>query len=400
MSILDFFRNKPRDKFAKYYQSRLIAFGERRSIEYDANEFLLRIGRNDGAGEVIAYLHNCYENQRKAPEPEREAIIDQFIVGFMELTPEDPVAIRASLRPVVKSLSDIYLYSLRSQVDQGKPFEIPYRNIAGDLVLVLALDTPNGIHLLERSKLESWGIDYEDADKIAIENLRAVTTPSFEQIEAGIWLSQWEDAYDAARLLLPEVFANLPLKGMPVVLMPDRDRLLVTGSEDTQGLKGMVSAANNIREEALRPISGTALILLDGKWQEFIPEGDLGIEFANLSKLYRAQDYAEQKQLLERKFQAENRDVFVATYELRETVGELAYRSMCTLTKGVPSFLPRTGNIAFVSLEEKKIFRARWDEVQRVAPHLFCREDMHPERWFVDAFPTPEELLRMGATKI
>ena len=399
MSILDFFRNKPQDKFAKHYKARLIALGEQRAIEYDASEFLLRIGGN-GEGEAIAYLHNCYEDQRNAPEHEREAVIDRFITASMESTPEDPIAIRASLRPVVKSLSDIYLYSLRSQVDQGKPFEIPYRTIAGNLVLVLALDTPNGIHLLERSKLETWGIDYADADKVAIENLRAVTTPSFEQIEAGLWLSQWGDAYDAARLLLPEVFANLPLKGLPVVLVPDRDRLLVTGSEDTQGLRAMVSAANSIREEAHRPISGTALILLNGVWQEFTAAGDLGIEFVNLSKLFRTQDYAEQKQLLERKFHAENRDVFVATYELRETAGEPAYRSMCTLTKGVPTFLPKTDDIAFISLEDKLIFRARWEDVLRVAPHFFCREDMYPERWFVDAFPTPEEFIRMGATKI
>lgn len=399
MSILDFFRNKPRDKFARYYKARLISLGEQRPIAYDADEFLLRIGGND-AGEVIAYLHNCYEDQRKAPEHEREAIIDRYIAGIMESTPEDPLAIRASLRPVVKSLSDIYLYSLRSQVDQGKPFELPYRNIAGDLALVLALDTPNGIHLLERSKLESWGIGYEDANKVAIENLRAATTPSFEQIGTGIWLSQWGDAYDAARLMLPEVFATLPLNGRPVVLVPDRDRLLVTGSEDTQGLRVMVYVANKIREEAHRPLSGTALMLLDGVWREFTPEGDLGIEFANLSKLFRAQDYADQKQLLERKFAAENRDVFVATYQLLENAGDPAYRSLCTLTKGVPSFLPKTDDIAFVFLEENLNLRAPWDAIQLAAPHFFRRQEMYPERWFVDAFPTPEELRRMGATKI
>ena len=399
MSILDFFRNKPRDKFARHYMARLIALGEQRSIEYDAKEFLLRIG-GSGEGEAIVYLYNCYEDQRNAPEHEWEAIIDRYIAGFMESTPEEPLAIRSGLRPVVKSLSDIYLYSLRSQVDQGKSFELPYRNIAGDLVLVLALDTLNGIHLLERSKLEAWGIDYEDAEMVAIENLRAVTTPSFAQIGAGVWLSQCGDAYDAARLMLPEVFVNLPLNGRPVVLVPDRDRLLVTGSEDTQGLKEMVSAANSIREEAHRPISGTALILVDGVWQEFTAEGDLGIEFTNLSKFFRAQDYAEEKQLLERKFRAEKRDVFVSTYMLLKNVGDPAYNSICTLTKGAASLLPKTDDIAFVSLEESLKLRAKWDVVQLVAPQLLRRHEMYHERWFVDAFPTREELQRMGATKI
>lgn len=399
MNILDFFRSKPQDKFAKRYKARLISLGEQRSVEYDANEFLLRIGGR-GDGEVIAYLHNCYKDQKSAPEHEREAIIDRYIAGFMESTPEEPLAIRAALRPVVKSLSDIYLYSLRSEVDQGRSFELLYRNIVGDLVLVLALDTPNGIHLLERSKLEAWGIDYEDAEMVAIENLRAVTTPSFAQIGTGVWLSQWGDAYDAARLMLPEVFVNLPLNGRPVVLVPDRDRLLVTGSEDTQGLKEMVSAANSIREEAHRPISGTALILVDGVWQEFTPEGDLGIEFTNLSKLFRAQDYAEQKQLLERKFHTEKRDVFVSTYMLNKNVGDSAYNSICTLTKGAASLLPKTDDIAFVSLEEGLKLRAKWDAVQLAVPHLFRRHEMYPERWFVDAFPTPEELQRMGTTKI
>lgn len=399
MSIMDFFRNRPRDQFARHYKARLVSRGEQRPIEYDAHEFLLRIGGN-GEGEVVAYLHNCYEDHKKAPKHERDAIIDRYIAGLMEPTPEEPLAVRVALRPVVKSLSDIDLYSLRSQVDQGKPFDVPYRNIAGDLVLVLALDTPNGIHLLERSKLESSGITRDDAETVAIENLRAATTPSFEQMGMGIWLSQWGDAYDAARLLLPEVFADLPLNGAPVVLVPDRDRLLVTGSENMQGLKAMASVANRIREEGHRPISGTALILCDGVWREFSPEGDLVIEFANLSKLFRAQDYAEQKELLERKFEAEKRDVFAATYKLLETAGDPAYRSLCTLTKGAPSLLPKTDDIVFISLEHSQTWRAPWDAAQLAAPHLFCRQEMYPERWLVDAFPTPEELQRMGATKL
>ena len=399
MSILDFFRNKPQDKFATYYKARLIAHGEQRPIEYDANEFLLRIGGGSG-GEAIAYLHNCYEDQKKAPEHEREAIVDRYIAGFMESTPDEPLAIRAGLRPAVKSLGDIYLYSLRSQVDQGKPFDLPYRKIAGDLVFVLALDTPNGIHLLERSKVEAWGMDFEEAAEVAIENLRAVTTPSFTQIGADVWLSQWGDAYDAARLVLPEVFASLSLKGRPVVLVPDRDRLLVTGSEDTQGLRGMVSAANGIREEAHRPVSGVPLILVDGVWQEFTAEGDLAIEFANLSKFFRAQDYSEQKQLLERKFQLEKRDVFVSTYMLNKNQEDPAYHSICTLTKSVASLLPKTDDIAFISLEENQKLRAKWDAVQLVVPHLFHRYEMYPERWSVDAFPTQEELRRMNATEM
>ena len=83
---------------------------------------------------------------------------------------------------------------------------------------------------------------------------------------------------------------------------------------------------------------------------------------------------------------------------LNKNVGDPAYHSICTLTKGAASFLPKTDDIAFVSLEEGLKLRAKWDAVQLAAPHLFRRQEMYPERWFVDAFPTPEEFQRMVVT--
>ena len=55
-----FFRSKPRDKFAMYYKARLVSRGEQGPIEYDASEFLLRIGEGS-ADLVVRHLFRRYE---------------------------------------------------------------------------------------------------------------------------------------------------------------------------------------------------------------------------------------------------------------------------------------------------------------------------------------------------
>ena len=65
----------------------------------------------------------------------------------------------------------------------------------------------------------------------------------------GRFRSTWQDNLDGSRMLLPGVLQRLPLPGDPVVVLPNRDTLLVVGSEDPAGLRWALEGALEFLDE-------------------------------------------------------------------------------------------------------------------------------------------------------
>jgi hypothetical protein len=69
--------------------------------------------------------------------------------------------------------------------------------------------------------------------------------------------------------LIPEIFDALPLDGAPVVCLPNRNSLLVTGSENQDGIKAMLKHAEQVVQARSRPMNPAPLILEDGEVADF-----------------------------------------------------------------------------------------------------------------------------------
>ena len=81
------------------------------------------------------------------------------------------------------------------------------------------------------------------------------------------------DSYDATRLILTNLIEQLEVEGTPVAMVPNRNTLLVTGSESEVGVKMMVELASRELMENARPLIATALIFRDGQWEDWqVPE--------------------------------------------------------------------------------------------------------------------------------
>jgi hypothetical protein len=260
----------------------------------------------------------------------------------------------------------------------------------------LAFDLPDSIVTLSRSTLDAWGVGFDLALDVAQSNLVDVSPPRFESLVPGAYVSAWRDHYDASRLLLVDLIRSLPVKGDPVAMVPHRDLLIVTGSEDPRGLKAMAELTQKAASEA-RFMTAIPVRLQWTEWVPFeLPAGHPHLEtFALLRAQSILRDYDEQSELLERLYEQRCDDTFVASYTATRDGGTGRIESYCVWPKGVESLLPRADTVYFYDGGDQidgEPFGAPWQAVVEVVGELMTKEDLLPERFRVERFPTDRQL--------
>jgi len=136
------------------------------------------------------------------------------------------------------------------------------------------------------------------------------------------------------------------------------------------------------------------------EWQPWLPpEGHPSWkDFKILLMESMGQEYGNQKELLDRLHQEKGEDIFVASYGGGgDQQGNLF--SYCVWAKGAVSLLPQTDKVGFFE-EGSQPQLADWERVREVCGHLMQPRNWYPERFFVEDYPTPQELSEMGAVKI
>src|SRR5947209_12413605 len=101
---------------------------------------------------------------------------------------------------------------------------------------------------ISNQQLRDWGISYYEALEIARANLEQ-TPSTYAKIGEGCYAFATGDSYDACRLLLPSRMAELRVTGEMVAMVPNRDTLLVAGTEDDLSLKIMADLAEKALED-------------------------------------------------------------------------------------------------------------------------------------------------------
>jgi hypothetical protein len=204
------------------------------------------------------------------------------------------------------------------------------------------------------------------------------------------------DGYEACRLLLLDRITALEVKGDHVAMVPNRDTLLVTGTDDVLGLQIMAELGRKAMQEP-RAISAIPLRLVDAEWQDWMPPADHPAfgSFNELRLTFLAEEYEEQKQLLDSLHEKQGVDEFVASYELMKHRDTGDLRSMAVWTEGVVSLLPEADMVFFHRPDTEETVEAMWADVVRVVPDLLEATEYYPPRWRVSGFPTEEQLAAM-----
>ena len=211
----------------------------------------------------------------------------------------------------------------------------------------------------------------------------------------GVYVFTTNDGYDSSRLILLELIRQFQVKGDYIAMAPGREMLIVAGSEDRLGLEAMTTLANKAFEQP-RSVSGIALRLDGDDWISWMPEAihPLYDEFRLLRIRTYAQDYSEQKELLDALHRKTGQDLLVASFSVMQHKETGHPTSYCIWTKGTHSLLPKTERVVFGG-EDQPTAIAPWEKVEEITGHLMTPMGMYPERYRVEEFPTPEQLAAM-----
>jgi hypothetical protein len=395
--------DKQQLKFAEKMVAELRRAGDTGPLEIDEAQF--RIVRG---AQSFFNLHNAYAEWQGAPRLRRNAVLRHFANSLLEPS-EPPEAVdeaRPNLLPRVREQEWYEVMKLQfADARDGRGPAVVYEPLNEELALEIVYDWPAAVMSIAPENLEAWGLSVEEAVRTARANLRERTPGTFEELEPGVFGSPWQDTYDSSRLVLVELITRLALSGDPVALLPHRDHLFLTGSDDERGLGRIAELAGPLLEDHRR-VTGRACVWRGGRWQPFVPpEGHpYHRRFVELRLETDAGNYEEQKAVLEEQAQARGDDVFVASVLLTTDEATRVTASLCTWTEGVPTLLPRTDQIAFVSPgeteEETRIVRVPWEHATSVMREAMKPQGLVPERWFVDRFPTADEQAELRRAEV
>ena len=290
--------------------------GEKRQIIYDPSEFRLTVANEKGR---VMFLHNGFAEYCAVPKAERSKTVARFVRNWFvaeKTIPEEFQDASHDLLPAVRERAYFAMAELMMQLEGKVQGEIPYQPLGDHLAIGLVYDLPEAMQTIGQERLDKWGVTLYEAMEVARENLAKLPFAFIGPKEGdGVYISATNDNYDACRLLLLDTIRQFRVKGDPVAMVPNRDTLIVTGSDDVDGIKGMLALVKDALQKP-RPMSGLALRLDGDEWVSWMPPVSHPCfdEMRVLQIQNSAQHYNQQKELLDKLNQKNGTDIFVATF--------------------------------------------------------------------------------------
>ena len=397
---------QPRDKdgFAELITLRLRQAGFEDAVEYDAQQFKLTLA---GTGATTLFLHNAYNEYLAAPVFGRSKVIEQYAKMPLlashakrhDLTFEQA---RPLLLPKVRDR--FYHEGLKLNLkleDKAHESLFTAQPLAEHLSVELVLDYPESVVIVSDKVLEDWGVTFDEALKIARENLWTRSNHEFEQVSPGLFQSPWCDSHDASRLYLHDLIWQLKARGDHVAMVPNRNTLLVCGANDAAAQVEMAKLAEEELKDT-RPMTGVAFRLTNGTWTPYLPEAKSPAYWPMRKLAMRtiAEFYAEQMRLIDELNRKGKVDQFVASVQVMQRKDGSWY-SFTSWVEGMgEASLPEAEHVCFGRLDAQYktdvVGFARWEDVKRVMGQEMEKQGHYPARYLVKRFPSQGELGAMG----
>src|SRR5262249_15656333 len=230
--------------------------GSETKFRYDPEQFLIERG-----GEGFINLANLYQEYCQAPRAQRQQVLDRFIRGCLRTTgfelPEDFGDVHPDLLPVVRSRFYLESVALQSRARGGEGVAVPQQPIGDHLALSLVYDLPQAMRSIIQEDLDRWQVTLYEAIQAARQNLDQMGHVSFASLQGeggeGVYISATDDNYDASRLVMLDLVRKMPVRGDYIAMVPNRDTLVISGSEDAAGLQVMCKLAEESFDKP-RPI--------------------------------------------------------------------------------------------------------------------------------------------------
>lgn len=396
-----------REEFAqvalKYVQSQ----GDSRPVAYDSQFFRLVIGHPEGPTS-FAFLGHAYDEHVNGERPER--ILSRRLWSSIRRDGDAPVSL--SLTRVLPRLRDLAFFSLvrrQAELEFGGDAEaieamlLPHTKYNEALAIQPVYELPSSVSELEGEHLAGWRQPLEQVLAHAMQNLAERSQHPFQNPMPGVYVGPWHDGFDSSRMLLPELFTRLELKGAPVAMVPTHGVLLVTGDADPEGLLQVATWAEETLNEP-RNNTGLAFRFDGSTWHPWLPERESPafLKLRMLALQTNASLYARQQEVLEALLDANGHDIFVGGLRAFRTAQGDIFTS-CAWTEGVDALLPVTDRIDFVrmpaerSSAQAQVWSTTWQAAQRLIGDLMEDTGDVPPRIRASRFPTDAQLEQLAA---
>ncbi|RYD49348.1 MAG: DUF1444 family protein, partial [Verrucomicrobiaceae bacterium] len=222
--------------------------------------------------DFTAFLNNAYDTYKQDPKAKDETI-QRFVVSNLETigVVRDGVD-RKQIVPVIKDRP--WLEETRQALLSRGAKELPenvYVDLNPDLIVVYGEDSPKNIRYLGTKDLELAGIKRSELRALACENLKRML-PKIERHGAdGVYMITAGGDYEASLLLLDSIWSDnqMDVSGDPVVAIPTRDLLLVTGSANPQGIKKIRQLAEESITKGSYRLTQKLFVYRNGRFNEF-----------------------------------------------------------------------------------------------------------------------------------
>jgi len=274
--IKRFFGKSSPERFSARLIKALREAGDTDELRYDAAEHrILRLRDGEAVGTIN--LANMYGNYRRLPRARRSdyrrACVRTALVQHKKL-PNEFEAASPDLRPRLWARADLEHHQLLKLLGDpaGGQIHAPSEPVGEHLIASLVYDWPDCVQDTVAENLAGWGVTFYEAMEVARQNPEDATS-AYGQLGDHLYAFASGDSYDATRLMLVQRLQDLEVSGKPVAMVPNRDSLLIAGSEDEVGLKIMAELAREGLQESY-DLSGSPLILADGVWVDWMPPAD------------------------------------------------------------------------------------------------------------------------------
>jgi hypothetical protein len=395
-------QQQARRRFAELLMDGLRRQGVAEPIRYDPAGIKLVI--LTGPGEpVTLHLDALFRLYCDKPPAEQPAFLHRLVcTGLAVIQTSRPLSADEGMRRLLPRVRPRSYYESWNLAEHGlvsPPAKWPYQLLAEFLAVGLVLDFPNAARHVDDQLLRVWGLGSDEAFQLARQYLANNSRAAFHSPAPGVLVSPWRDNYDASRLCLAELIHQHEVRGDHVVAVPAAHTLVVTGSEEPNGLSFLLDqAAGAFRAES--PVTALPLCLSGGRWAPLdLPPGHPEqVRLRQLRLWAAAQEYLRQGRPRDFVHGPDGKRYHVATCMVGHDPGTGGPHSVCTWTRNVRAVLPRCDYIGFMQ-PEGTVFQVRavgtWERVEEVVGPLQPL-GLYPERYRVEQFPTEDQLAAIG----
>jgi len=350
------------EKLANQVMKSILAFDPNCQPEYVKDQSLIFIPESDSENRSAATINlsSLFSEWKKLPRSEQTQQIDEVVEATLNIPSESADQRLANLRLRARTQEELS-YRNQNPATASDFANTQYGN--GSLVLELVENAETLVKIVTSDILDELSISADDAYAMAAAAHRRETDANQWQEIGDVWMSNYQDDFDFARLVITGGDTHFPFNGDTVIAYaPSHSVCLITNNQDAHALEQLVSIGDQLSSDQ-RTLSKYLWTLDDsGEWNQY--EIAINAEAARVIKTQEIREntltYSDQQGLLERENFKD--DIHVASYVGFEIEsGEIFSNTTYTLNQ--TTSLPRTDIVSIYDDEAEAIIgMLNWDE--------------------------------------